>query len=273
MAVFQASYWAASAQQWPSEIGRQVVVVEDALFDGLSGLESPARMGFVLPLPVTAVHRRRRAPAWCSTACRMPATWAPSCAAPAAFGFRQVLAIKGTAALWSPKVLRAGMGAHFGLRLRRRAGAGGPGARCGCRCWPPARTRATSCTGPCCPGPAPGCWATKGRAWAPPWRQRAERLVRIVAARRRRIAQRRRRRRHLPARQRRGASLSWKAAGKPDCPRPEGAKMRRSRKKSQHSLKEAPFKGCPFASLRTFAPSASSIPLPAAPDKARSRTL
>jgi TrmH family RNA methyltransferase len=28
-----------------------------------------------------------------------------------------VLALKGTAALWSPKVLRAGMGAHFGLRL------------------------------------------------------------------------------------------------------------------------------------------------------------
>ena len=34
-----------------------------------------------------------------------------------AFGYRQVLAIKGTAGLWSPKVLRAGMGAHFGLRL------------------------------------------------------------------------------------------------------------------------------------------------------------
>ena len=34
-----------------------------------------------------------------------------------AFGFSQVIAIKGTAALWSPKVLRAGMGAHFGLQL------------------------------------------------------------------------------------------------------------------------------------------------------------
>ena len=28
-----------------------------------------------------------------------------------------MLALKGTAALWSPKVLRAGMGAHFGLQL------------------------------------------------------------------------------------------------------------------------------------------------------------
>jgi TrmH family RNA methyltransferase len=34
-----------------------------------------------------------------------------------AFGFRQVVALKGTAALWSPKVVRAGMGAHFGLSL------------------------------------------------------------------------------------------------------------------------------------------------------------
>lgn len=30
-----------------------------------------------------------------------------------AFGFRQIIALKGTAALWSGKVLRAGMGAHF----------------------------------------------------------------------------------------------------------------------------------------------------------------
>jgi RNA methyltransferase, TrmH family len=35
----------------------------------------------------------------------------------AAFGFMQVVALKGSAALWSPKVLRAGMGAHFALNL------------------------------------------------------------------------------------------------------------------------------------------------------------
>ena len=35
----------------------------------------------------------------------------------AAMGSAQVVAIKGTAALWSPKVLRAGMGAHFALHL------------------------------------------------------------------------------------------------------------------------------------------------------------
>ena len=35
----------------------------------------------------------------------------------AAFGFTQAVALTGTAALWAPKVVRAGMGAHFGLRL------------------------------------------------------------------------------------------------------------------------------------------------------------
>jgi TrmH family RNA methyltransferase len=35
----------------------------------------------------------------------------------AAFGFTQIAALTGTALLWSPKVLRAGMGAHFALRL------------------------------------------------------------------------------------------------------------------------------------------------------------
>lgn len=35
----------------------------------------------------------------------------------AAFGITQVIALKGCAALWSPKVLRAGMGAHFALHL------------------------------------------------------------------------------------------------------------------------------------------------------------
>ena len=34
-----------------------------------------------------------------------------------AFGFTQIAAVKGAAALWSAKVLRAGMGAHFALRL------------------------------------------------------------------------------------------------------------------------------------------------------------
>ena len=43
----------------------------------------------------------------------------------AAFGFTQVIALEGTAALWSPKVLRAAMGAHFALNLVERMPADG----------------------------------------------------------------------------------------------------------------------------------------------------
>jgi TrmH family RNA methyltransferase len=41
----------------------------------------------------------------------------------AAFGFTQVVALVGTAALWAPKVVRAGMGAHFSVHLVEEAGA------------------------------------------------------------------------------------------------------------------------------------------------------
>lgn len=101
--------------RWES-LSAPLFVLPDALFASLSGLESPARMGFVMPwtteksvLPdvMTVVLDRLQDAGNVGTILR--------CAS--AFGFRQVLAIKGTAALWSPKVLRAGMGAHFGLHL------------------------------------------------------------------------------------------------------------------------------------------------------------
>lgn len=99
-----------------AQAAAKTIVISDTLFREISGLESPAKVGFLVDLPE-------------------PAAIAPSDAtvildrvqdagnvgsilrSAGAFGFRQVLALKGTAALWSPKVLRAGMGAHFGLRL------------------------------------------------------------------------------------------------------------------------------------------------------------
>lgn len=93
-----------------------VTVMPDELFAGLSGLESPARMGFVMahevhyeiqPDTPTVILDRLQDAGNVGAILR--------CAS--AFGFRQVLALQGTAALWSHKVLRAGMGAHFGLQL------------------------------------------------------------------------------------------------------------------------------------------------------------
>ncbi|MDB5896987.1 MAG: methyltransferase, TrmH family [Ramlibacter sp.] len=114
-AVFQASLWAEQSAQWPHEIGR-VVVIDDPLFATISSLESPGRMGFVLPLP-TAPALQPDVATVVLDGLQDAGNVGTILRSAGAFGFRQVIAIKGTAALWSPKVLRAGMGAHFGLAL------------------------------------------------------------------------------------------------------------------------------------------------------------
>ena len=113
--VLTESFWQEQGTEWAAH-GDQLIVMPDTLFATLSGLESPARMGFVvawsdqaavLPDASTVILDRLQDAGNVGAILR--------CAS--AFGYRQVLAIKGTAALWSPKVLRAGMGAHFGLHL------------------------------------------------------------------------------------------------------------------------------------------------------------
>jgi TrmH family RNA methyltransferase len=113
--VLTESFQTHKGEQW-ADVSAQTFVVPDALFASLSGLESPARMGFVLawnpetqllPEVPTVVLDRLQDAGNVGAILR--------CAS--AFGYRQVMALKGTAALWSPKVLRAGMGAHFGLKL------------------------------------------------------------------------------------------------------------------------------------------------------------
>lgn len=115
LAVFQASWYDAVGHQW-DDAGGKVVVIEDGLFATLSALESPGRMGFVLPLP-QASTLDAQAPTVVLDGLQDAGNVGTILRSAAAFGFRQVLAMKGTAALWSPKVLRAGMGAHFGLEL------------------------------------------------------------------------------------------------------------------------------------------------------------
>jgi RNA methyltransferase, TrmH family len=94
----------------------RALVVPTALFKGLSGLESPAQIGAELALPATPAIDPNTASVVLDRLQDAGNVGAILRSA-AAFGVRQVLALKGTAALWSPKVLRAGQGAHFGLRL------------------------------------------------------------------------------------------------------------------------------------------------------------
>lgn len=115
VAVYAESYWPLAPTQW-IERAIKTVVIPDALFRDISSLESPAKVGFVLQLPLqpavqasvsTVVLDRVQDAGNVGSILRSAA----------AFGFGQVLALKGTAALWSGKVVRAGMGAHFGLHL------------------------------------------------------------------------------------------------------------------------------------------------------------
>jgi TrmH family RNA methyltransferase len=101
------------AQRLPAP---STLVLDDALFASLSTLESPARMGFVIGVPVPQ-SLSPEAPTVVLDRVQDAGNVGAILRSAAAFGFRQVVALKGTAALWSPKVVRAAMGAHFGLAL------------------------------------------------------------------------------------------------------------------------------------------------------------
>ena len=94
----------------------KIVVISDKLWQDISGLESPAKMGFVVDLP-SSVQIAPNVATVILDRVQDAGNVGSILRSAAAFGFKQVVALTGTAALWSPKVLRAGMGAHFGLQL------------------------------------------------------------------------------------------------------------------------------------------------------------
>ena len=94
----------------------KVAILSDALFQEISALESPSKMGFVMELPSDAPIQTTVATVILDRV-QDAGNVGSILRSAAAFGFKQVVALRGTAALWSPKVLRSGMGAHFGLRL------------------------------------------------------------------------------------------------------------------------------------------------------------
>lgn len=115
VAVFSESFWP-QAQVEYAQAATKFIVLADALFADVSGLESPAAMGFILDLPAPA-SLQPGAPTVVLDRVQDAGNVGSILRSASAFGFRQVAAIKGSAALWSPKVLRAGMGAHFALDL------------------------------------------------------------------------------------------------------------------------------------------------------------
>jgi RNA methyltransferase, TrmH family len=113
--VVSESYWPLAPVSY-TQAAIKIIVIADALFKELSGLESPAKVGFVLDLPIDTAIQSGVATVILDRV-QDAGNVGSILRSAGAFGFRQVIALKGSAALWSPKVLRAGMGAHFGLTL------------------------------------------------------------------------------------------------------------------------------------------------------------
>jgi TrmH family RNA methyltransferase len=115
VAVFSESFWPLVPAQFSNAAAKNIIL-PDTFFADISGLESPASMGFVFELPVAQILLPTMASVILDRVQDAGNVGAILRNA-SAFGFKQVIALKGTAALWSPKVLRAGMGAHWGLQL------------------------------------------------------------------------------------------------------------------------------------------------------------
>ena len=115
-AVITEPAWELPALRELANRADMVAVIPQALMAGLSTLESPAPLAFALPWQGQGTLQPN-APTVVLDRLQDAGNVGAIIRSAAAFGFSQIVALKGTAALWSPKVLRAGMGAHFGLNL------------------------------------------------------------------------------------------------------------------------------------------------------------
>ena len=113
--VYSESFWPLAPVEW-AQAAIKNIVIPDAFFADISGLESPAKMGFVFDLPAESTLQPHMASVILDRV-QDAGNVGSILRSASAFGFKQIIALKGSAALWSPKVLRAGMGAHWGLRL------------------------------------------------------------------------------------------------------------------------------------------------------------
>jgi TrmH family RNA methyltransferase len=99
----------------------KVVVVPERLWGEFSSVPSPVCVGFMLPLPTTAKPMLPGVSTLVLDRLQDAGNVGTMLRTASALGVQQVVALKGTAGLWSPKVLRAGMGAHWGLHLVEQA--------------------------------------------------------------------------------------------------------------------------------------------------------
>jgi TrmH family RNA methyltransferase len=115
-ALVSESAWTRPELRALAQAAPRTARVSDVLFAGVSDLPSPAGIGFVVDLPASPALQPGVASLVLDRV-QDAGNVGSILRSAAAFSVRQVLALEGTAGLWSPKVLRAAMGAHFALDL------------------------------------------------------------------------------------------------------------------------------------------------------------
>ncbi|WMW82409.1 RNA methyltransferase [Undibacterium cyanobacteriorum] len=90
-----------------------VIVLTDALYNAISQVENGVGLCFVVPIPCLQAPDVLNADAVLLDGLQDPGNLGSILRSAAAAGIKQVFCSEGSAAAWSPKVLRAGMGAHF----------------------------------------------------------------------------------------------------------------------------------------------------------------
>jgi TrmH family RNA methyltransferase len=116
-AVVGASAWLQPGPRALALQAEEVSVLDDTLLPEVSSLESPAPIGFLIDGPAKGQAPRANVATVVLDRLQDPGNVGTILRSAAALGVRQVLTMRGSAGLWSPKVLRAGMGAHFALHL------------------------------------------------------------------------------------------------------------------------------------------------------------
>jgi TrmH family RNA methyltransferase len=102
-------------------LGGDYIVLPDSLFTSLSQVEQGVSLLFVVSTPETATLPHLNQSCVLIDAVQDPGNLGSILRTTAAAGIKLVVCSEGTVFAWSPKVLRAGMGAHFQLEIIEHA--------------------------------------------------------------------------------------------------------------------------------------------------------
>jgi TrmH family RNA methyltransferase len=102
-------------------LGAECVVFPDALFAALSQVEQGVALLFVVSTPTNKLLASLEQSCVLIDAVQDPGNLGSILRSSAAAGISQVICSEGSVFAWSPKVLRAGMGAHFQLDIIEHA--------------------------------------------------------------------------------------------------------------------------------------------------------